>query len=330
MMIQATRILSAFATLHDDGLDEDADAVSLLYTAMPEILRKRMPAFRSLRKTASSYSRPAIHQRSASNTSETSHSLPPPYPGSNRTSISASDDDVLDFYSPAPSRPQSSGSAETNTRAAAQDGVDWKYAGQGQALLELSTREAHSAVPDAAFSRKLYIDSVQYLLSGLPSDLSIEEDLGLRAAIPTHLKESGDSAETSVVVQTALEGDAVHLDRSSTRHSTLHQAVASITVHVFLAVAFILPYIQLLLQQAYRYDREYKISDRVLAQGALTADMIAKQLLLLANNVYEMHDGKVGMAVRDVGLWWVHGVSGGVYEGVGEGMQALGIRPATR
>merc|ERR1712072_348640 len=199
-MIQATRILSAFATLHDNGLDEDGDAVSLLYTAMPEILRKRMPAFSSLRKTASSYSRPAIHQRSASNTSETSHSLPPPYPGSNRTSISASDDDVLDFYSPAPSRPQSSGSAEMNTRAAAQDGVDWKYAGQGQALLELSTREAHSPVPDAAFSRKLYIDSVQYLLSGLPSDLSIEEDLGLRAAIPTHLKESGDSAETSVVV----------------------------------------------------------------------------------------------------------------------------------
>merc|ERR1712070_1232010 len=69
-MIQATRILSAFATLHDNGLDEDGDAVSLLYTAMPEILRKRMPAFRSLRKAASSYSRPAIRQRSASNTSE--------------------------------------------------------------------------------------------------------------------------------------------------------------------------------------------------------------------------------------------------------------------
>ncbi|KAI7333546.1 hypothetical protein KC315_g4171 [Hortaea werneckii] len=270
-----------------------------------------------------SYIPPAIHQRVASNTSETSHSLPPPYPGSNRTSISASDDDLLDFYSPAPSRPQSSGSAETNTRATVQDGVDWKYAGQGRALLELSTREAHSAVPDAAFSRKLYIDSVQYLLNGLPSDLSVEEDLGLRAAIPTHLRESSDAAETSVVVQTGPEGDALHLDRSSTRHSTLHQAVASITVHIFLAVAFILPYIQLLLQQAYRYDREHKISDRVLAQGTLTADVIAKQLLLLANSVYEMHDGKVGMAVRDMGLWWVHGVSGGVYEGNVDGAYQL-------
>lgn len=329
-MIQATRILSALAMLHDDGLNEDRDAVSLLYTSMPEILRKRMPAFRSLRKTASSYSRPATHQRSASDTSETSHSLPPPYPGSNRTSISASDDDLLDFYSPACSRPQSSDSANPHTRAAVHDGVDWKYAGQGQALLELSTREAHSALPDAAFSRKLYIDSVQYLLNGLPSDLSVEEDIGLRAAIPAQLRESSDSAETSVVVQTAAEDDALYLDQSSTRHSTLHQAVASITVHIFLAVAFILPYIQLLLQQAYRYDREHKISDRVLAQGALTADVIAKQLLLLANSVYEMHDGKVGMVVRDVGLWWVHGVSGGVYEGVGEGMQALGIRPATR
>ncbi|KAI7546323.1 hypothetical protein KC331_g5690 [Hortaea werneckii] len=290
-----------------------------------------MPAFRSLRKTASSYSRPATHQRSASDTSETSHSLPPPYPGSNRTLISASDDDLLDFYSPASSRPQSSDSANSHTRAVVQDGVDWKYAGQGQALLELSTRGAHSALPDAAFSRKLYIDSVQYLLKGLPSDLSVEEDLGLRAAIPAQLRESSDNtAETSVVVQTAAEDDALYLDRSSTRHSTLHQAVASITVHIFLAVAFILPYIQLLLQQAYRYDREHKISDRVLAQGALTADIIAKQLLLLTNSVYEMHDGKVGMAVRDVGLWWVHGVSGGVYEGVGEGMQALGIRPATR
>lgn len=329
-MIQATRILSAFATLHDNGLDEDGDAVSLLYTAMPEILRKRMPAFPSLRKTASSYSRPATPHRSTSDTSETSHSLPPPYPGSNRTSISASDDDLLDFYSPASSQPQSSGNAEMNTRAVAQDGIDWKYAGQGQALLELSTREAHSAVPDAAFSRKLYIDSVQYLLNGLPSDLSVEEDIGLRAAIPAQLREASDTAETSVVVQTAAEEDALHLDRSSTRHSTLHQAVASITVHIFLAVAFVLPYIQLLLQQAYRYDREHKISDRVLAQGALTADVIAKQLLLIANSVYEMHDGKVGMAVRDVGLWWVHGVSGGVYEGVGEGMQVLGIRPATR
>ena len=101
------------------------------------------------------------------------------------------------------------------------------------------------------------------------------------------------------------------------------------TFYALLLLYSILPYVQLLLQHAYQYDRKHKISRRLFAKSALTVDLLGRQTLLLAATLCAMNDGKIGEAVKDVGTWWVQGVSGGVYDGVGEGMHVLGLRPTT-
>ena len=329
-MIRATQMITAVLRLHEDGGVEERAPLSLLYTAMPESLKRRIPEFRSLRQTASSYSKESRHTRSDSDSSLTTLGTPPPsYPGSNRASLCVSDLDALAIPSTASSRPQSSSSANSSAGDDAYSGVNWKFAAQGQALLSLSTQEAESLSRNARFSRKLYIDSLQYLLSGLPADLSEQEEIGLKASLPDSLTSKTAMAETGVVARTPSIDEPDVLPRRRTEPSTLHHVVANIIVYIFLAAAFIMPYLQLLLQEVYRYDRKHKISDKLLAQSVVTVDVVAKQTLLLANNVCQMQDGRVGMALRDVGVWWVQGVTGGVYDGVGEGMQAIGLRLAT-
>jgi len=46
----------------------------------------------------------------------------------------------------------------------------------------------------------------------------------------------------------------------------------------------------------------------------------------MAAQVCSMNDGKVGEQLKDVSIYLVQGLSGGVYDGIGEGMQVLGLR----
>ena len=58
----------------------------------------------------------------------------------------------------------------------------------------------------------------------------------------------------------------------------------------------------------------------------LIADAMGKRTLTLAAGVCAMNDGKVGDCMREAGVYLVQGVSGGVYDGLGDGMRALGLR----
>lgn len=325
-MQQASQIPWGFDKSNLDAGLADADTPSLLYAILPPIVQRRIPKLRSLRQTAGTYGRPTAHARSTSDASDASMSPPPSYRTSARTSICESDDDEpAVFRSLPPSRPSSSGSATPAYREETESGVRWKYAMQGHALLSLSTQEASSHTQNPRFSRKLYIDSVEYLLNGLPSDMTAHEELSLRTALPDSLLLLPSSSSDNQLAVPSVEHNAEPTP-AAPEPSVLHHAVASITLYAFLLISFVLPYVQLFLQEAYRYDRKHKISDRLFAQGVMAADTVGKQTLVLANNVCAMNDGRVGEAVKEVGMWWVQGVSGGVYEGVGEGMQVLGLR----
>ena len=45
--------------------------------------------------------------------------------------------------------------------------------------------------------------------------------------------------------------------------------------------------------------------------------------------IYGMRDGKVGQIITDAATWFVEGVTGGIHEGVGEGMVIMGARRAS-
>jgi len=325
-MLHAARVLPKREKLHDGSTDDEKDTPSLLYTILPSILQCRIPKLRSLRQTASSYSRPTL-SRSPSDVSHDSKTPPPSYHTSARASICESDDEDEPAVCYSVSQTTTSGNTTPAPVEEMESGVRWKYAMQGQMLLSLSTQEARSQSQHSRFSRKLYIDSLEYLLEGLPSGLTTEEAISLRAALPASLA-TIPSAETHIVVHSEPGCEQRTKPLSAAEPSMLHRAAADVTLYTFLAVSLLLPYLQAFMQQAYRYDRKHKISDRLFAQGVLTADMLTKRTLLLANNICTMQEGKVGEALKGAGMWWIQGVSGGVHEGVGEGMQALGLMGA--
>lgn len=78
-----------------------------------------------------------------------------------------------------------------------------------------------------------------------------------------------------------------------------------------------MPYIRVLLQAAYRYEREYRVTERVLKGGVEVLD----RLLGLVNGV--LGEGRGYLLGKMLG-WWVRGICGGFQEGVGVGMARIG------
>jgi hypothetical protein len=190
----------------------------------------------------------------------------------------------------------------------------------GLNLLSLAVKESSAISQDhrlgnASFARQLYIHSLTYLLRALPTDLRTEEQLSVRSALPA-----------GVVEPLRLEVKPDHDSSAANQPSLLHRTLASTIVQLFIFFQFILPYLKYLLHSAYQYDREHKILEKVLSQGIETVDIIGKQGLTLTGAIYGMGDGKMGQMITRTAAWVVEGVTGGIHEGVGEGMVIMGAR----
>jgi hypothetical protein len=130
-----------------------------------------------------------------------------------------------------------------------------------------------------------------------------------------------------VVEPLRLEVNAAYIspNSSSTQPSLLHRILASTIVQLFLVFQYILPYLKYLLSAAFQYEREHKISEKMLSQSIETVDMVGKKGVGIAGAVFGMGDGKVGQLIADAMSWFVEGVTGGIHDGVGEGMAIMGV-----
>jgi hypothetical protein len=281
---------------------------------------------------------------SCSTATENIHNTPPPAYRSGSSSAATSDDEIGNFYPPStstyvpintmPSRPASS---EGVPAEEARSGVQWRYAEAGFSMLSLASQEAALPQPAANLIRQQYVAGVSCMLRGLPSELSADEELSLREALPDTLKlslstkgnttitSSSAAAATHLSTTSSLNPQAPHHHRQQ-QQPLLHRLIATLTYSLFLLASFLLPYIQHLLREAYALDRKHKLSDRALAYGMTSADALGRQALVLAGNVCAMHDGRVGEAFKEAGVYVVRSFSGGVYDGLGEGMAKLGLR----
>ncbi|KAI9833777.1 MAG: hypothetical protein M1819_003510 [Sarea resinae] len=229
-------------------------------------------------------------------------------------------DDEYDEDRPntADSSPPSFGVSESKT------GIVWKYANQGSNLLRLSVEESSSiSVLDdrnAAFGRQLYLHALTYLLRGLPTDLSVEEQSTLQRAVPLCVFKSIKSGNSD---QQLAVPSAQSKDRFD-QPSLIHRILASIIVQLFILFQCILPYLKLLARSVYSYDRDHQVSERLVAAGADTMDKVSKRSLELGTAVLQMGDGKVGQTLNELAIWWLEGVAGGICQGIGEGMIILG------
>jgi hypothetical protein len=96
-------------------------------------------------------------------------------------------------------------------------------------------------------------------------------------------------------------------------------------VQIFLLVRFVLPYFKVFLRQVYEYERSHRITERIVTTTLDAADGLGKSGVNTGSAVCKFNEGRVGAAVGNLAAWWIEGVAGGVYEGVGEGMIHLGL-----
>lgn len=185
----------------------------------------------------------------------------------------------------------------------------------------LQSSSCLSSNPD--FSRQLYIDAVSYSLRGLPRNLSMEETLRLQAAMPSELIPSQQPTDRVIVQGQSHDNRATQQEEDPT---ILHRVVAMIVLQAFLLLSFLWPYIQTTCRGAYQYEREHHISEKLLNQSWTTANTLSKNTMTVAKTICSWNDGQVGAALEDVIFWWVHGITGGLRDGVKDGMEVFGVR----
>ncbi|TGO13542.1 hypothetical protein BTUL_0068g00510 [Botrytis tulipae] len=315
---------------------QNSKEASMLYSMLPSIVQSRLPRIPSIRKTVDIYGfvsgRKSESTLSGASTPGSLSSSSTITLVNERNSISSDGETDSYFIDDSHSsdedfpHPLKNRQLQTIGLSEIKSGIGWKFANQGYNLLALSFEEASVISQNTQFSntslaRQLYVHALTYLLRALPSDLSTEENMSLQSAIPTEIVESlQEESYTSENSQDSNTGEPPSL---------LQRSIAAIIIQLFILFQFILPYLKQILSSAYQYDRTHKISEKVLSKGIVTVDTIGKSSLAVTCAVYGMSDGKVGQALRDAAAWIVEGVTGGVHEGVSEGLMMLGARNGT-
>ncbi|KAI4817255.1 hypothetical protein E4T44_10565 [Aureobasidium sp. EXF-8845] len=267
-----------------------------------------MPKVPSLRRSLSGYNDRAAalvgHVRALSTESlrPGPATPPPPYqePIASLTSVLSE----IDFQETPPTSPHSlpaDASIFVNDERA---GIKWEFARQD-------------------FSRQLYIDAVSYLLRGLPRNLSVEETLRLQAAMPSEMMPLWQSADRTIVQGQSHDDRVTQQEEDPT---ILHRTVAMVVLQIFLLLSFLWPYVETTCRGAYQYEREHHISEKLLNQSWTTANAVSKNTMTAAKTVCSWNDGQVGTALEDAVFWWVHSITGGLRDGVKDGMEVFGVR----
>lgn len=333
---------------------QNSKEASMLYSMLPNIVQSRLPRIPSIRKTVDIYGfvsgRKCESTLSGASTPGSLSSSSTMTLVNERSSISSDGETdsyfLDDSHSSDEDFPQVLKNAQLQTIGLSEtkSGIGWKFANQGSTatifcltkdtdqyligynLLALSFEESSVVSQNTRFSntslaRQLYVHALTYLLRALPSDLSTEEKMSLQSAIPTEIVDSlQEESHTSENSQDSNTGEPPSL---------LQRSIAAIIIQLFILFQFILPYLKHILSSAYQYDRTHKISEKVLSKGIVTVDTIGKSSLAVTGAVYGMSDGKVGQALTDAAAWVIEGVTGGVHEGVSEGLIMLGAKNGT-
>lgn len=160
-----------------------------------------------------------------------------------------------------------------------------------------------------------------YLLDALPSDLTPDETIMIQHRLPEQVVDAVASSQPQIA---RLEGSSQSGSAQPPR-SYLHRLLASGIVQIFLIIRFLLPYFRIFLRHVYEYERSHRITERIVTTTLDAADGLGRSSASLGSAVYKLNEGRVGTAVTNLASWWVEGVAGGIYEGVGEGMMHLGL-----
>lgn len=148
--------------------------------------------------------------------------------------------------------------------------------------------------------------------------------MSIESSLPPHMVKviHADVSNGQLVYQGSRHVAEPH--RPPPEPSWLHRLLASSIIQFFLLLHLLLPYVKLFIGHAYQYERQHRISERLVSSSINTVDELGRRSIRFTNAIFQMNDGKVGQAINDLTLWWLRGVTGGIHEGVSEGFLLLG------
>jgi hypothetical protein len=309
---------------------------SILYSLLPLALQNRLHRLPSMRGSVSSY---GLRWRTRSG----SESL---LEGHNAM-VLRDMGEVRNYSEDEDEHSQEIGRSGGNTvqLTETESGIAWKFASQGAhcpplntlqtvtryltglSLLSLSITEAtnlsqepsfdtNSPNQSRSFSRQLYIHALSYLLRGLPADLTPDESISIRSALPTSMK-----IPLHIQISNTNTNPPLPPSTATSQPSLLHRTLASTIVMLFIVLQFLLPYLRVTLKAAWHYERSHRITERLLKGSIDTVDAAGKLGVKGIGIGGVLWEAGLG----DIVEWVVEGVRGGVREGVGEGLDRVGV-----
>lgn len=162
-----------------------------------------------------------------------------------------------------------------------------------------------SEVPDPrsqVFSRQLYVDSITYLLRGLPPDLNEKEISNLQSALPEAFHCPQHRQTTT---------------REPPKPSVLHRSISKIIVLICVLIRLALPYISYLLALAYSYERTHRVTENALDASVTAIDSLSRKSMDVTGAAME------NRLITGAVTYCIEGICGGLNDGLGEGMKAF-------
>ena len=198
---------------------------------------------------------------------------------------------------------QSGDSIGLGVARASENEIVWNVAQKGLKLLNLAIDEsATQTVASTCLARQLYLNSLTYLIHALPSDLTQDEQTTICAALPENIittlnlnpsKKPKKPAITSKIQPTSL----------------LRRTLAFIIVQFFLFVQVMLPYVQVLLVNMWKYERENQIIMKLIGNCVEIAMSVGRAMRRFS-------DGKICLIIAGFIQWFMEGLIGGIGEGI--------------
>ncbi|KAI0594957.1 hypothetical protein F4775DRAFT_571426 [Biscogniauxia sp. FL1348] len=309
---------------------EQQNMAIIIFNMLPTSVQSRLPALQSFRRSASlsilSSRRRKASYRTESNVGEVTVSSDddravfkvPPRASTGLAEPSVIDDEMPILPVPVP---------EERTAPILLSGVKWRYATQGSYLHHSAAREKD----DPGFARRSYIDGVAYMLKSLPDDLDDHETRVIRQALP--------SSCAAPAAGSALDGngngnDAVFMGpggqqrtnsgRPSDQGKTLlHRGVAALVSCMVVFLHLLMSCAVLLICAGAQYERQYSISQHIVSWGLVFATAVGRYSVVLGGKICAMGDGRVGRAMTELAAWTAENVTGGIQDGIGQGLSAI-------
>lgn len=331
--------VTTFDSVSPPPMEDNSVRPSMLYSVLPTVVSSRIPTIPSLRQSLGD-----VRGRTSCPKSDTVIELPQPETpppgyssmppsGSNTphrlsavlggAEVDFTDDESESQPSSRPMPLQACCPEETHS------GIRWKYASLGTTLLNQACTESSASTSgsdeaSATLTRQLYVHGMTYLLRGLPAKLSAEEILSLQAALPHELVEAVNEPNVGALLRTSQQSPDP-IQRPPQNPTILHRMTATVVLQLFLLIQFLLPYIRLFLAHAYRFERKHQITKRLVNTSVATVDDIGRKTLKFSQTVCQMNDGMVGQAINDMSIWWITGLTGGVQQGLAEGLRTMRV-----